>query len=41
LSGWAIISEPETEFQETANKSKAMLKAVALGGKFVKTNATV
>ena len=26
--GWVNISEPEVEFQETVNKSKAMLKAV-------------
>jgi anthranilate/para-aminobenzoate synthase component I len=29
-------SEPEAEFQETVNKSKAMLKAVALAETFVK-----
>jgi len=29
-------SEPEAEFQETVNKSKAMLKAVALTETFVK-----
>jgi hypothetical protein len=28
--GWVNDSEPEAEFQETVNKSKAMLKAVAL-----------
>ena len=28
--GWVNDSEPESEFQETVNKSKAMLKAVAL-----------
>src|SRR2546426_2842012 len=27
--GWVNDSEPEAEFQETVNKSKAMLKAVA------------
>ena len=28
--GWVNDSEPEAEFQETVNKSKTMLKAVAL-----------
>jgi len=28
--GWVADSEPEAEFQETVNKSKAMLKAVAM-----------
>ncbi len=28
--GWVADSDPEAEFQETVNKSKAMLKAVAL-----------
>jgi anthranilate synthase component 1 len=28
--GWVYDSVPETEFQETVNKSKAMLKAVAM-----------
>ena len=35
--GWVNDSEPETEFQETVNKSKAMLKAVALAETFIKT----
>jgi len=30
-------SEPEAKFQETVNKSKAMLKAVALAETFAKT----
>jgi len=34
--GWVNDSEPEAEFQETVNKSKAMLKAVALAEMFVK-----
>src|SRR6266540_1313460 len=32
--GWVNDSEPESEFQETVNKSKAMLKAVALAENF-------
>jgi len=32
--GWVSDSEPEAEFQETVNKSKAMLKAVALAENF-------
>jgi anthranilate synthase component 1 len=32
--GWVNDSEPEAEFQETVNKSKAMLKAVALAELF-------
>ena len=32
--GWVTDSEPEAEFQETVNKSKAMLKAVALAESF-------
>ena len=32
--GWVNDSEPEAEFQETVNKSKAMLKAVALAEHF-------
>ncbi len=32
--GWVNDSEPEAEFQETINKSKAMLKAVALAETF-------
>ncbi len=35
--GWVNDSEPESEFQETVNKSKAMLKAVALAETFAKT----
>ena len=35
--GWVNDSEPEAEFQETVNKSKAMLKAVALAETFTKT----
>lgn len=35
--GWGNDSEPEAEFQETVNKSKAMLKAVALAETFAKT----
>jgi anthranilate synthase component 1 len=34
--GWVNDSEPEAEFQETVNKSKAMLKAVALAETFTK-----
>ena len=34
--GWVNDSEPEAEFQETVNKSKAMLKAVALAETFAK-----
>lgn len=32
--GWVNDPEPESEFQETINKSKAMLKAVALAETF-------
>ena len=32
--GWVNDSEPEAEFQATVNKSKAMLKAVALAEGF-------
>lgn len=32
--GWVTDSTPEGEFQETINKSKAMLKAVAMAGAF-------
>lgn len=32
--GWVNDSSPETEFQETVNKSQAMLKAVALAESF-------
>ncbi len=35
--GWVNDSEPEAEFQETVNKSKAMLKAVALAETFATT----
>ena len=35
--GWVNDSVPEEEFQETVNKSKAMLKAVALAETFAKT----
>ena len=35
--GWVNDSEPEAEFQETVNKSKAMLKAVALAETFART----
>ena len=34
--GWVNDSTPEAEFQETINKSKAMLKAVALAETFAK-----
>jgi len=34
--GWVNDSTPEGEFQETVNKSKAMLKAVALAESFAK-----
>ena len=34
--GWVNDSEPEAEFQETVNKSKAMLKAVALAESFTR-----
>ena len=36
--GWVNDSEPEAEFQETVNKSKAMLKAVALAETFAKNS---
>jgi anthranilate synthase component 1 len=36
--GWVNDSEPEAEFQETVNQSKAMLKAVALAETFAKTS---
>jgi len=35
--GWVADSIPETEFQETVNKSKAMLKAVAMAEQFSRT----
>lgn len=34
--GWVNDSEPEAEFQETVNKSKAMLKAVAMAEGFAR-----
>ena len=34
--GWVNDSTPEAEFQETVNKSKAMLKAVALAESFTR-----
>jgi hypothetical protein len=34
--GWVNDSEPEAEFQETVNKSMALLKAVALAETFAK-----
>ena len=34
--GWVNDSVPEAEFQETVNKAKAMLKAVALAETFAK-----
>ena len=36
--GWVNDSVPEAEFQETVNKAKAMLKAVALAESFSKTS---
>ena len=35
--GWVSDSQLEAEFQETVNKSKAMLKAVALAETFAKS----
>jgi anthranilate synthase component 1 len=35
--GWVNDSAPEAEFQETVNKAKAMLKAVAMAENFLKT----
>ena len=32
--GWVNDSTPEAEYQETVNKAKAMLKAVALAESF-------
>jgi anthranilate synthase component 1 len=32
--GWVADSDPEAEFQETVNKSKAMIKAIALAERF-------
>jgi len=37
--GWVNDSDPEAEFQETVNKSKAMLKAVALAESFATARA--
>jgi anthranilate synthase component 1 len=34
--GWVNDSQPELEFQETVNKAKAMLKAVALAENFAR-----
>ncbi len=34
--GWVNDSDPEAEFQETVNKAKAMLKAVALAEGFIR-----
>ena len=36
--GWVNDSEPEAEFQETVNKSKAMIKAVAMAETFAKSS---
>src|SRR5262245_48809544 len=36
--GWVNDSAPEAEYQETVNKAKAMLKAVALAESFAKTS---
>jgi anthranilate synthase component 1 len=32
--GWVADSVPESEFQETVNKAKAMIKALALAESF-------
>jgi len=37
--GWVNDSEPEAEFQETVNQSKAILKVVALAETFAKTKS--
>jgi anthranilate synthase component 1 len=37
--GWVADSEPETEFQETVNKAKAMLKAVAMAENFAPSSS--
>jgi len=34
--GWVNDSTPEEEFQETVNKAKAMLKAVAMAESFLR-----
>jgi anthranilate synthase component I len=39
--GWVNDSVPEDEFQETVNKSKAMLKAIALAEAFASKNNAV
>jgi anthranilate synthase component 1 len=39
--GWVNDSVPEEEFQETVNKSKAMLKAVALAESFYRSSAPI
>ena len=36
--GWVNDSEPEAEFQETVNESKATLKAVALAERFASSS---
>lgn len=36
--GWVNDSQPEAKFQETVNKSKAMLKAVAMAETFARTS---
>ncbi len=38
--GWVHDSTPESEYQETVNKSKAMLKAVALAESFTRTKGS-
>jgi anthranilate synthase component 1 len=35
--GWVNDSTPEAEYQETVNKAKAMLKAVALAENFTRS----
>ncbi len=37
--GWVNDSEPEAEFQETVNKSKAMIKALAMAESFANQSA--
>ena len=39
--GWVNDSTPDGEYQETINKSKAMLKAVALAESFAKGSNTI
>ena len=39
--GWVNDSVPEEEFQETVNKSKAMLKAVALAESFYRSSGPI